>query len=426
MAIPNRPKILFVTRYLPALNGGGTQQRAQTILEALAAIGDVHVFLHDFDTDPEAPVTLDAPFRPWVKTVCRAATLGNALGLWKSQVTPSLVAKALRLAWVTTGRLNPATPAQNKAIVDGIRAQTQIRQFDIVFARQAHCAMLVTDALGDLLSPEGTSILDWDAAEAIAIRESTRQLPFWQSPLRHFQGWWNAVKLRPLEARLLRSWDAALCASPIDVEYFKSRTSGKAVYCLANAVSIPPPAAAGKDFRQSSAPQVVFVASLNYWPNHQGAMLFLNEIWPQVRSALPNAAVRFVGRGPAAELVACNGRDGIDVVGEVDSVAPYYGAADVAIAPMIFSVGSAIKVLEALAYRKPLVGFDVSTSRHGLKDGEHVVVARTPQAFAEKLIALLNDASERERLATKGHEYVITQFSRPRVVEGLKTFLTNL
>ncbi len=425
MTNARRPQILFVTRYLPALNGGGTQQRAQTIIEALSAIGDVHVFLHDFDTASSHPVVLDEPFRPMVKSICRAAVLASEdEEVWASQLSPSPLSKLLRLAWVTTGRMNPATAAQTKAIVTAVRAQTQNHHFDIVFALQAHCAMLVTDAMRDLLAPGGMSLLDWDAAEALAIRESTRQLPRWRAPLAHLRGFWNAIKLQPFEDRLLKAWDAALCASPVDTAYFKSRAPDKLVYCLANAVTIPDLGPSRRETR-SASPQVVFVASLNYWPNHQGAMLFLNEIWPRVRSALPDAEIRFVGRGPSSDLLMHDGKNGITVEGEVESVAPYYEAADVAIAPMIFSVGSAIKVLEALAYRKPMVGFKVAIFRHGLKDGEHVAVANTPGEFADKLVTLLKDPEARERLASVGHEYVVDKFSRPKIVEGLQKLILN-
>jgi len=419
----NKTQILFIARYLPAAKGGGAEQRVTTTLAALAALGDVHFLLHDFDAQPNQQVQLDALYQAQIKTVVSAADLVRSNpNLWKSLVQPSALQNLLHNAWVTTGRMVPVSVEQTAALVTAVRFKTKVHQFHRIVVMQAHCAMLMTDALSQLLLDTGKSYLDWDAAEAPAMRVITRQAYIAQQYLPYLRGVWNSIKLEKFERKLLANWDVAMCASHIDSEYFQKMAPGKAVYVLPNSIHIPS-AADGSSGPPVNNHLVVFVATMNYWPNAQGALLFLKEIWPKVKAAVPDAEVKLVGRGPSAELRAFDGRNGIFVVGEVDAVGPYYAQAGVAIAPMTFSVGSAIKILEALAYKKPLVGFEVSTQRHGLVDGVHVASARTNDEFAEKTIKLLTDSNLRDLLIKTGRGYVEEYFDREIIIKKLVQFL---
>lgn len=416
-----RPQILLVLRYLPSSKGGGAEQRALTSLMALAKIGDVHIFLYDFDRSPAEKVELEPPFRPLVKTLGRAADLaGVGTEDWSNITEPSWTDKLFGSAWVTSGRMFNAKSGQTRELIKILQRQAGVTQFDVVFTYQAHCAMLVSDGLPTLVAPRGVSILDWDAAESKAMQTLTKHAMSRFDVTSTISGIWNSIKLQPFEKKLIKAWNIILCASHLDVDYFKTkigRTSQK-VFCVPNAVIVRDVSSYEFD-RILPSRKVIFVGSLSYWPNNEGALHFLKDIWPEVRQAIPNVELKFVGRGPSAALMAYHGKNGVSVVGEVAEVDPYYLEADVAIAPMIFSVGSAIKILEALTFRKALVGYEISTSRHGLIDGIHVSVAKTCPEFRSKLIALLQDKEMSERLATSGFQYVSDNFSRPKIVEEL-------
>ncbi|GHC68944.1 glycosyl transferase family 1 [Pseudorhodoferax aquiterrae] len=421
----SRPRILFITPYLPSVSGGGAQLRIRTSLEALAAVGDVHLLLCNAAPDAQALIELETPFR---SLICSVTVLGAVMQakpiVWASQLQPSALRKLLFLAWVTTGRINPATRKQATELVAAIRANARAERFDLVFAMQAHWAALVSPALGQLLLPGGVSMLDWDAAEAPAMRAIAARFQLARQPLQFVSAWVNVLKLRFHEQALFRRWEYALYASPLDVDYFRQRLPSGKLYCLVNTVDMPEPAPLVS--RPGNAPQVVFVASMSYWPNNQGILMFLRDIWPAVRTALPRAELKVVGRGPSPELRGFDGCDGVVVVGEVASVEPFYRCADVAIAPMQFSVGSAIKILEALAYGTPLVGFEVSTVRHGLRDGVHAAVAKNKVDFEQKLIELLQDSVGRRRLSQEGRTYVQQRFARDSVVRDFRAYVDGV
>lgn len=417
--LPIGPNILFISRYMPQPAGGGAEQRIATSLEALSGVGTVHFMLLDFQQAETGTALTPAPNHPHATTIGTLSALtARAPAQWQSLLRPRTATRLLRTAWVTTGRITSPSRAQSEALLQYIRGCSGVERFDLVFVMQANCAEVVADLLPQLLTPQGSSVLDWDAAEAPAMRDLNVRVRSW---VKRAAGHWNGWKLARLERKLLRQWDIAMCASVIDVDYFRAKLQGKPVYCLVN--SFKPPTLATAPPSPRPGTRLIFVGSMAYWPNNQGILLFLREIWPKVRSAVPDATISVVGRGPSTELKALHGREGIIVTGEVEAVGPYYAQADIAIAPLTFSVGSAIKILESLAYRKPLVGFDIATRRHGLQDGLHVLSASSSSVFADKLLMLMRDPELQHALAEQGHALVIDRFAQANVVAGLRDYL---
>ncbi len=420
-----KKRILFVTSYVPSVRPGGTSQRARTITEALLELGDTHLLLVEW-TDPRSfKDRLDPAVAPLLASRTRLGDIAaRDPTAWSSQLSPSLLGRVFLHAWVTTGRMIASTNTQSAQIVHAIRQQAGPQQFDMIFALQAPCALLIDGAKPRLLQRSGTAVLDWDAAEAVAIRESAAGLSQRAPATRAVLDAFNGLKLTRLEARLLGGWDAHLCASQADIPYFVGRAPGKRVTCLPN--SFISPAREPEPLKPlGGSPRVVFVATMNYGPNHAGALLLLREVWPVIRHRFPDATLQLVGRGPDAQINSFDGKLGVEVIGEVESVEPYYAGCDLVVAPMTVSVGSAIKVIEALAHRRPLVAFAVSTRRHGLKDGEHVAVATSLREFCGRIIELLLDREAARAMAERGFQFVATRFSQRQVRQELVQFLAE-
>lgn len=148
----------------------------------------------------------------------------------------------------------------------------------------------------------------------------------------------------------------------------------------------------------SSEPVVIFCGVLNYPPNEIGVRWFATDVWPRVRSAVPDAKFKVIGAAPTNAVRNLASSDAsIDVVGTVPSVQPYLWSAAVSVAPIHVSQGIQTKVLEALAAGLPVV---VTPS---VSLGLPPAVQRTcptadaPGPFADAVIALLRRSPEDRR-----------------------------
>ncbi|NJN65525.1 MAG: glycosyltransferase [Chloroflexaceae bacterium] len=69
--------------------------------------------------------------------------------------------------------------------------------------------------------------------------------------------------------------------------------------------------------------------------------------------------------------------------------------------------GVRLKLLEALAMQAPVVSTTMGAEGvRGLHDGEHLLLANAPEAFARAVLRVLEDASLGQRLGEAGRKLV--------------------
>ena len=179
------------------------------------------------------------------------------------------------------------------------------------------------------------------------------------------------------------------------------------VHVIRNGVALPRVDAVAR--RSDGPPVVTFVGVLDYLPNVQGLSWFVSEVWPEVRRAFPGvsgATFRVVGRDPSAEVMALGQREGVTIVGPVDSVQPELARATVVIVPLKIARGVQNKVLEAMAAGKAVVCTPEVAQGIDATDGEHFCVADGANAWAQRVVELLRDESLRHRIGTAGRQRV--------------------
>lgn len=146
---------------------------------------------------------------------------------------------------------------------------------------------------------------------------------------------------------------------------------------------------------------LVFVGGFGHPPNVDAMRWFVREILPRIRESQPDIPLLIVGSNPPDEVKALAG-PGIEVTGFVPETGPFLDAARVSVAPLRYGAGMKGKVGEALGRGIPVVTTSIGAEGMGLVDGEHVLVADAPQAFAEQVLRLYRDAELWERLSAAG------------------------
>jgi polysaccharide biosynthesis protein PslH len=167
--------------------------------------------------------------------------------------------------------------------------------------------------------------------------------------------------------------------------------------------------------------RVVSVGSLDWLPNVEGLLWFLDAVWPSVVEARPTATLHIVGRNPQRALLK-RVSDHITVAGSVDDVREHVQDAAAFVVPLFAGGGTRLRVLEAMAMRVPIVSTRVGVEGIECTPGQHVLVTDTAESFARQLIALLDDQGTAERLARAGRQLVEQQYSWQAIGDQLEAF----
>ncbi|RJP50443.1 MAG: glycosyltransferase [Anaerolineaceae bacterium] len=154
---------------------------------------------------------------------------------------------------------------------------------------------------------------------------------------------------------------------------------------------------------------LIFVGNMAYLPCADAVLYFCEQILPQIRRAIPNVEFWVVGKDPPEKIQALNG-DGIRVTGRVEDVRPYYVQSTACVVPLRAGGGTRLKILESLAMGRPVVSTSIGCEGLELKDGEHILIADDPAAFAQQTVRLLKDSSFRQQLARNGRQAVEARY----------------
>jgi glycosyltransferase involved in cell wall biosynthesis len=145
---------------------------------------------------------------------------------------------------------------------------------------------------------------------------------------------------------------------------------------------------------------LVFVGNLSYRPNVDAARWLCEKVVP----LLGDATVALVGSRPAPDVRALAATPGVTLAADVSDVAPWYAGARLAVVPLHAGAGTRMKVLEALAHRRPVVATRVGSE--GLELDGGVIVADSEDEFAAACRRLLDDPALARRLAARGEASV--------------------
>jgi glycosyltransferase involved in cell wall biosynthesis len=156
---------------------------------------------------------------------------------------------------------------------------------------------------------------------------------------------------------------------------------------------------------------------MDWLPNIDGIGFFMDEVWPRVLEARPNARMTVVGRTPPQRLVQAAQERGLDwnFTGFVDDVRPWLREADVSVIPLRVGGGTRMKAYEAMALGVPVVSTAIGVEGLPLDPGVHFERADDPTGFAQAIIALTSDFALRRRLSAAARAHVEANFSSRRV-----------
>jgi glycosyltransferase involved in cell wall biosynthesis len=272
--------------------------------------------------------------------------------------------------------------------------------FDAIFADGVAEAQYVEDA--DLHCP---AVIDLHDCITLFVNRMRENEPRWW---RRMQLYAESRSIARCEAALSRTFGAVITNSPVDEQFMKLLDPTANTMTIGNGVDSD---FFGASEVKTDMSKVVFTGVMSYKPNEDAALYFGTSILPLIRQRYPEMQFWVVGKDPGPEVRALADRPGIHVTGGVPDVRPYVHTAGVFVSPLRYGTGIKNKLLAALAMEKAVVATRHTTEGLDVRDGEHLLVADEPAAFAAKVIQLLEDPAYARRLAKSGQAFVRARYS---------------
>ena len=304
------------------------------------------------------------------------------------------------------------------------------------FSVDKHFSVRFRARLEELLAMEQIDLVHCEWTPYASFRQAAKKLPFlitthnvesqiWfrraeqdRNPLQRLFFRLQAIKMERFEKQALNEAQKVTAVTPEDAKLMRS-WGVKTVGLVENGVDL-------EHFRPApevpNAPELLFLASLDWYPNLDALEFLLTQIMPIVHSRRPETRLRIVGRRPSKGLAARIAKlRWAELVGDVSDVRPHLNQSAVVVVPLRIGGGSRIKILESLATGKALVSTSIGAEGLAVVPGEHLEVADQAMHFASKIVDLLASPSERQRLGNNGRQLVVERYGWDFIARELES-----
>lgn len=222
-------------------------------------------------------------------------------------------------------------------------------------------------------------------------------------------------KYLTFERHALARADLAIAVSDLDADRFRRDLAVPRVDVVDNGVDTA-------HFVPTAAPRepatLLFLGSLEWRPNLDGATQLLDTVFPAVRRELPDARLLLVGRNPPDWLRRAAAQPHVELHANVPDVRPFLARAGLLVVPLRIGGGSRLKILEALAAGLPVVSTRVGAE--GLHLGErHLYQVEDIPDLASAILAAARHPAEAAARAAAGRRQVLRLYDWSSLAERL-------
>jgi GT2 family glycosyltransferase len=215
----------------------------------------------------------------------------------------------------------------------------------------------------------------------------------------------TAKLTRRSELSVIRDADVTLVVSSVEKSVLADDAPGAHVHVLSNVHQVP-----GREKDFSERKDIYFVGGYQHPPNIDAAIWFVKDIWPLIRSQLPDVQFHLIGSKAPEKISSLEG-NGVIFHGFVESMDPFLSDCRLAVAPLRYGAGVKGKVNMSMAHGQPVVATSVAGEGMFAEHERDILLADDAKSFADEVIRLYQDKNLWTRLSDASIKNVETHFS---------------
>ena len=152
---------------------------------------------------------------------------------------------------------------------------------------------------------------------------------------------------------------------------------------------------------------------------------FVQDIWPRIAEAHPEARCKIIGGRPPPSLLALAGPR-VELTGFVSDLRPHLAAAAAVVVPLRLGGGTRLKIVEAMAMGKAIVSTTLGAEGIEAVPGRDLLIEDEPAAFADAVNRLLADPDLAARIGQSARRLAVQRYSWSGAAQALEGFYRRI
>jgi glycosyltransferase involved in cell wall biosynthesis len=373
-------KILFLSRWFPYPPNNGSKLRIYNLLRGL--VQHHEVTLLSFADQPDVDPNISE-----LQLFCQEVQVVP----WKLFNPHSRRARLGFLSLKPRSVIDTFSPEMK----DRINQILSEKNYDLVIASQIDTAVYSQyfRDLPALFEEIEVGVLYEQFSQAASFKHRLRSGLTWLKHRRHL-------------ASLLKNFQVCTVVSERERQYLSQAVNGNtAIEVIPNCVNLT----SYSDVQETPQPNtLIFTGAFSYSPNYEAMVWFLHKVYPLIQTQVPDVHLTITGNHQNRTLPPASN---VTLTGFVDDVRPLIARSWASVVPLHTGGGTRLKILEAMALGTPVVATSKGAEGLDVQTGKHLLIADTPDAFAQEVIRLLKEPELRRQLADNAYQLVREKYN---------------
>ena len=231
-----------------------------------------------------------------------------------------------------------------------------------------------------------------------------------------------AKRLKREEIQACHAVDGIFTVSAVDKKYFIEMGIEKPIEVIPTGIDMMK-----LSTEETAIPETIdffHIGAMDWMPNIEAVDFLLQKIWPNIIAEFPELKLYLAGRNCPKELLN-HQQQAVEILGEVDDAAAFFNEHAVMLVPLLSGSGQRVKIIEAMSMGKVLITTTIGLEGIDAVNGEHLLIADTPEAFLDAARQLITDKSLYAKLSKNAKSFANEFYDNKKIASKLERFLLN-
>ena len=261
----------------------------------------------------------------------------------------------------------------------------------------------------------------------IALRAHNIEHEIWHRAAMHERSFFKKIYFRILARRIkrfklsiLNTYDLLLPITKRDASQYFELGNTRPAFVVPAGYDV---AKLHSGSGEVNFPSIFFIGTLDWFPNQEGVVWFLEKVWDKLHSIHPGLGFHVAGRNAPIWLEELlRSKTGVVYHGEIDDAHAYIVKNAIMIAPLFSGSGMRVKIIEGMALGKTIVTTTIGAEGIPVSDGINIIIEDEPDHFAEKIDLLIKNKELFDDIGHNAVEFVSQNFDNNKISASLADF----
>ncbi len=172
-------------------------------------------------------------------------------------------------------------------------------------------------------------------------------------------------------------------------------------------------------------PSVGCLGTLDWFPNQEGLIWFVDQVWPEIKQKRPELPFYIAGRNAPGWLEAYLSKKPVTYLGEIEDAEKFIRETAIMVVPLFSGSGMRVKIIEGMALGKTIVTTSIGAEGIPVQHLENIVVEDTAEGFVKRIIQLIDEPHLFNAIGSNATRFIHKNFDNMKVCKELSDFYTK-